>query len=37
MLASPVVTVIMYSYNHERYIADALEGVLVQKRHFPMK
>jgi glycosyltransferase involved in cell wall biosynthesis len=33
----PLVSVCMITYNHEDYIAEAIEGVLMQKTHFPFE
>lgn len=33
----PLVSVIMITYNHEKYIRDAIEGVLKQKRDFEVE
>ena len=34
---SPVVSVAMVTYNHERWIAESIEGVLMQKTDFPIE
>ncbi|WP_222707204.1 glycosyltransferase [Pontibacter qinzhouensis] len=34
---SPIVSVCMITYNHERFIAQAIEGVLMQKTEFPIE
>jgi glycosyltransferase involved in cell wall biosynthesis len=34
---TPIVSVIMITYNHEKYIRDAIEGVLIQKTKFPIE
>ena len=34
---SPVVAVFMVTYNHENYIGQAIESVLIQKTTFPVK
>ncbi|WP_290522436.1 glycosyltransferase [Alcanivorax sp.] len=34
---SPLVSVICHSYNHERYIENALDGFLAQKTSFPFE
>lgn len=34
---SPLVSVLMITYNHEQYIRDAIEGVLLQKTTFPIE
>ncbi|RCW27027.1 glycosyltransferase [Marinilabilia salmonicolor] len=34
---TPLVSVCMITYNHEPYIAEAIEGVLMQKADFPFK
>ena len=33
----PVVSVCMITYNHENFIAQAIEGVLMQKTSFPIE
>lgn len=33
----PLVSVTCISYNHERYIADALDGIFAQKTNFPFE
>lgn len=33
----PVVSVLMITYNHEKYISEAIEGVLMQKTTFPIE
>jgi len=33
----PLVSVFMITYNHEKYIAQAIEGVLMQKTSFPFE
>lgn len=33
----PMVSVCMITYNHEAYIAQAIEGVLTQKTNFPIE
>ena len=35
--AEPVVSVIMMTYNHEPYIAQAIEGVITQQCDFPIE
>jgi glycosyltransferase involved in cell wall biosynthesis len=30
------VSVLMLAYNHERFIGEAIEGVLMQKTAFPL-
>ena len=35
--ASPLVSVLMVAYNHEAYLADAIEGVLAQRCDFPFE
>jgi glycosyltransferase involved in cell wall biosynthesis len=37
LAANPVVTVIMMTYNHEPYIAQAIEGVVMQQCDFPIE
>src|SRR4030067_3827440 len=37
MAKNPVVSVLMITYNHDRYIAQAIEGVLQQKTSFPIE
>ncbi|WP_282039410.1 glycosyltransferase family 2 protein [Saccharicrinis aurantiacus] len=34
---TPMVSVCMITYNHEAYIGEAIEGVLMQKANFPFK
>lgn len=34
---SPMVSVAMLTYNHERYIEEAIESVLMQKTNFPIQ
>lgn len=34
---TPLVSVCMITYNHEKYIAQAIEGVLMQKTNFPIE
>lgn len=34
---APLVSVKMITYNHEKYIAEAIEGVLMQKTNFPVE
>ena len=33
----PLVSIIMITYNHERFIAQAIEGVLMQETGFPFE
>ena len=33
----PTVSVLMLAYRHEQYLAEAIEGVLLQKTHFPIE
>src|ERR1017187_10207934 len=35
--ATPKVSVLMITYNHEKYIAQAIESVLMQKTNFPFE
>jgi len=37
MAQKPLVSVCMITYNHEAYIAQAIEGVLMQKTDFPIE
>lgn len=37
LVPSPLVSVIMATYNHERYLAEAIEGVLRQEVDFPIE
>lgn len=34
---SPIVNICMITYNHEKYITEAIEGVLMQKTTFPIQ
>jgi len=34
---NPLVSVCMITYNHEKYLKDAIEGVLMQKINFPIE
>ena len=36
-MKNPTVSVLMVTYNHEKYIRDAIEGVLIQKTKFPIE
>ena len=33
----PMVSIIMLTYNHEKFISDAINGVLIQKTNFPVQ
>jgi CRISPR/Cas system CMR-associated protein Cmr1 (group 7 of RAMP superfamily) len=37
MKDNPLVSVCMITYNHESYIREAIEGVLMQKTSFPIE
>lgn len=37
LVESPLVSVVIVTYNHERYLAEAIEGVLGQKTDFPFE
>lgn len=37
MKNNPLVSVCMITYNHEKFIAEAIEGVLKQKTDFPVE
>ena len=37
MSEKPLVSVFMITYNHEKFIAQAIEGVLMQKTNFPFE
>ena len=37
IMNKPVVSVLMITYNHEKYISEAIEGVLMQKTTFPIE
>lgn len=37
LVRDPLVSVVMITYNHERFIAQAIEGVLEQKTTFPFE
>lgn len=34
---SPLVSICMITYNHEKFISEAIEGVLMQKTNFPIE
>ena len=34
---NPLVSVVMITYNHEKFIAQAIEGVLMQETDFPVE
>lgn len=36
-MENPVVSVCMITYNHEKFISEAIEGVLMQKTDFPIE
>jgi glycosyltransferase involved in cell wall biosynthesis len=36
-MENPVVSVCMITYNHEKFITEAIEGVLMQKTNFPIE
>lgn len=36
-MENPVVSVCMITYNHEKFISEAIEGVLMQKTNFPIE
>jgi glycosyltransferase involved in cell wall biosynthesis len=37
LVKNPVVSVVMITYNHERYLAEAIEGVIRQETDFPIE
>lgn len=37
LAANPVVSVVMITYNHEKYVAQAIEGVIMQRCDFPIE
>src|ERR1039457_4692907 len=37
LASNPIVSVIMMTYNHEPYIAQAIEGVVMQQCSFPIE
>jgi len=37
LVRDPLVSVIMVTYNHERYLAEAIEGVVRQEASFPIE
>ena len=36
-MVDPVVSVIIMSYNHEKYVSQSIEGVLMQRTEFPFE
>ena len=36
-MGKPLVSISCITYNHEKYIADAIEGFLMQKTNFPFE
>lgn len=34
-MCEPIVSIAMITYNHEKYISQAIEGITIQKTHFP--
>ena len=37
LVADPLVSVVMLTYNHERYLAEAIESVIFQQTSFPVE
>lgn len=37
MIKKPLVSVIMITYGHEKYIREAINGVFIQETHFPVE
>ena len=37
MKRNPIVSIVCITYNHERFIRDALEGFVMQKTNFPFE
>jgi glycosyltransferase involved in cell wall biosynthesis len=37
LVTNPLVSVFMTTYNHERYLAEAIEGIIAQERDFPIE
>ena len=37
LVSNPRVSIIMLTYNHEQYLAEAIEGVVRQEREFPIE
>lgn len=35
--SSPVISIMCFSYNHEKYIKDAIDGFLIQKTEYPFE
>ncbi len=37
LLPAPLVSVLMLTYNHQKFIANAIESILAQKTSFPIE